>query len=168
MQEVNKDLWTKASLVAKGIRRLIWTYTDFYIFNHDISEELDVYNVYLNDYGRFSVKLDNGSEFFLVQPCPHLIYELYEAKAKADNGNSCDENTAILAKAYDKFERFFKHMIIYCSIELMWKFILYFLCVIGREASFSTYYYLLKTYGVIKKFFLKLKIDEIKIIVYKK
>ena len=77
MQEVNKDLWTKASLVAKGIRRLIWTYTDFYIFNHDISEELDVYNVYLNDYGRFSVKLDNGSEFFLVQPCPHLIYELY-------------------------------------------------------------------------------------------
>ena len=78
MQEVNKDLWTKASLVAKGIRRLIWTYTDFYIFNHDISEELDVYNVYLNDYGRFSVKLDNGSEFFLVQPCPHLIYELYE------------------------------------------------------------------------------------------
>ena len=118
MQEVNKDLWTKASLVAKGIRRLIWTYTDFYIFNHDISEELNVYNVYLNDYGRFSVKLDNGSEFFLVQPCPHLIYELYEAKAKADNGNSCDENT-ILAKAYDKFESFFKHMIIYCSIELM-------------------------------------------------
>ena len=119
MQNVDKELWNKASMVAKGIRRLIWTYTDFYIFNHNISETLEVYNVYLNDYGRFSVKLDDGSEFFLVQPCPHLIYQLYEAKAKADNGNICDEDMVTKAKAYDKFERFFKHMIIYCSIDLM-------------------------------------------------
>lgn len=119
MQEVNKDLWTNASMAAKGIRKLIWTYTNFYIFNNNISEDLKVYNVYLNSYGRFSVKLDDGSVFFLVQPCPHLIYQLYEAKAKADNGNICDKNTAIMAKAYEKFERFFKHMIIYCSINLM-------------------------------------------------
>lgn len=118
MREVNKDLWTKASMVASGIRKLIWVHACFYIHPH-IDEDLKDYNVYLNDYGKFSVKLDNGSEFFLIQPCPHLIYQLYEAKVKADNGNKLDDNTAMKAKAYEKFESFFKFMIIYCSINIV-------------------------------------------------
>lgn len=68
---------------------------------------------------KFNLSYFNFKKFFLVQPCPHLIYQLYEAKAKADNGNICDEDMVTKAKAYDKFERFFKHMIIYCSIDLM-------------------------------------------------
>lgn len=118
MQEVNNDLWTKASKVASGIKKLIWAHTCFYIYNH-INEDLKEFNVYLNDYGKFSVRLDDGSEFFLIQPCPHLIYQLYEAKVKADNGNISDENTEIKAKAYVKFESFFEFMISYCSINLM-------------------------------------------------
>lgn len=118
MQEVNKDLWTKASMVARGINKLIWEHNDFYICPH-IDEDLKDYNVYLNDYGKFSVKLDNGLEFFLVQPCPHLIYQLYEAKVKADNGNTLDDDTATRVKAYEKFESFFEFMINYCSINIV-------------------------------------------------
>ena len=118
IREVNKDLWTKASMVANGIKKLIWAHTCFYIYPH-IDEDLKEYNVYLNNYGKFSVRLDNGSEFFLIQPCPHLIYQLYEAKVKADNGNALDDNTTIKAKAYDKFESFFEFMISYCSINIV-------------------------------------------------
>lgn len=118
MQEVNKDLWTKASMVAIGINNLIWAHTFFYIYPH-IDEDLKEYNVYLNNYGKFSVRLDDGSEFSLIQPCPLLIYQLYEAKVKADNGNTFDDNTAIKVKAYCKFKSFFEFMISYCSINLV-------------------------------------------------
>lgn len=118
MQEVNKELWTKASMVASGINKLIWAHKCFYIYPH-IDEDLKEYNVYLNKYGKFSVRMDDGSEFFLIQPCPHLIYQLYEAKVKADNGNTTDENTAIEAKAYEKFKSFFEFMISYCNINLV-------------------------------------------------
>lgn len=118
MQEINNVLWTKASKVASGINKLIWANTYFYIYNH-IDEDLKEYNVYLNDYGKFSVKLDDGSEFSLIQPCPHLIYQLYEAKVKANTGNISDNDTTIKAKAYEKFESFFKFMINYCSINLI-------------------------------------------------
>lgn len=117
MQEVNKDLWKKASMVARGINKLIWVHNCFYIYPH-IDEDLKEYDVYLNNYGKFSVRLDDGSEFFLIQPCPHLIYELYKAKIKADSGNTLDDDTIIKAKAYDKFEKFFKFMISYCSINI--------------------------------------------------
>lgn len=118
MREVNMDLWTKASMVASGIRKLIWAHRCFYIYPH-IDEDLKDYNVYLNDYGKFSVRLDDNSGFFLIQPCPHLIYQLYEAKVEADNGNILDDNTAMKAKAYEKFEGFFEFMIIYCSINIV-------------------------------------------------
>lgn len=118
MREVNKDLWTKASMVASGINKLIWAHTCFYIYPH-IDEDLKAYNVYLNNYGKFSVRLDDGSEFFLIQPCPHLIYQLYEAKVKADNGNTLDDNTALKAKAYEKFKSFFEFMLSYCSINIV-------------------------------------------------
>lgn len=118
MREVNKDLWRKASMVASGINKLIWAHTYFYIYPH-IDEDLKEYNVYLNNYGKFSVRFDDGSEFFLIQPCPHLIYQLYEAKVKADNGNTLDDKTVIKAKAYDKFESFFEFMISYCSINIV-------------------------------------------------
>lgn len=97
MREVNKDLWTKASMVASGINKFIWAHTCFYIYPH-IDEDLKEYNVYLNNYGKFSVRLDDGSEFFLIQPCLHLIYQLYETKVKADNGNTLDDNTVIKVK----------------------------------------------------------------------
>lgn len=114
---VNQELWQKASKVAGGIKKLIWAHTYFYIYNH-INEDLKDYDVYLNDYNKFSVKLDDGSEFCLIQPCPWLIYELYEAKAKTNSGHACDEDITIKAKAYEKFEQFFKHMITYCDINL--------------------------------------------------
>ncbi len=118
MQKVNKDLWKKASMVTNGIKKLIWAHTCFYIYPH-IDEDLKEYNIYLNDYGRFSVRLDDGSEFSLIQPCPYLIYQLYETKVKADNENTLDDNTVIKAKAYEKFESFFEFMISYCSINLV-------------------------------------------------
>lgn len=34
MQEVNKDLWKKASMVARGINKLIWVHNCFYIYPH--------------------------------------------------------------------------------------------------------------------------------------
>ena len=118
MREINKDLWAKASMVASGIKKLILAHTCFYIYPH-IDEDLKEYNVYLNNYGKFSVRLDDGSEFFLIQPCPHLIYQLYEAKVKADIGNTLDDNTEIKVKAYEKFKGFFEFMISYCSINIV-------------------------------------------------
>lgn len=112
---INQELWQKASAVARGINKLIWAHTCFYIYNH-IDEDLKDYGVYLNDYNKFSVKLDDGSEFCLIQPCPWLIYQLYEAKSKHSTSITCDEN--LMVKAYNKFERFFNHMINYCNFNL--------------------------------------------------
>lgn len=118
MQEFNNDLLTKSSMVASGINKFIWAHNYFYIYPH-IDEDLKEYNVYLNNYGKFSVELEDGSEFFLIQPCPHLIYQLYEAKVKADNGYTLDDDTTIKVKAYEKFESFFEFMISYCSINIV-------------------------------------------------
>lgn len=118
MSELNRNLWTKASMVANGINKLIWAHTYFYIYPH-IDEDLREDNVYLNNCGKFSVRLEDGSEFFLIQPCPHLIYQLYEAKSRSNNGDTIDGDTIRMAKAYEKFERFFEHMISYCSINIV-------------------------------------------------
>ena len=114
---VNQELWQKASKVSSGINKLIWAHTCFYIVNH-INDVLSDYDVYLNNYGKFSVKIDEGSEFNIIQPCPWLIYQLYDAKSKINKGSICDEDTTIRAKAYEKFENFFKYMIHYCDVNL--------------------------------------------------
>ena len=114
---VNQELWEKATKVSKGIMRLIWAHTSFYIYPH-IEEDLNeygVHNVYINSYGKFSVRLDDGSEFILIQPCPWLIYELYESKFKIDKGSVCNEETKRKANAYEKFNDFFEYMIFYAS-----------------------------------------------------
>lgn len=63
-REVNQELWEKATKVSKGIMTLIWAHTNFYIYPH-IEEDLNeygVHNVYINSYGKFAVRLDDGSE----------------------------------------------------------------------------------------------------------
>lgn len=117
MNQIYKNLWLQATKVAEGINKFIWAHNYFYIRN-SINKDLEIYNVYINRYEKFSVKLDDGSEFFLIQPCPHLIYELYEAKIMLEKGCT-DENIVIKAKAYQKFKAFFEFAINYCTIPLI-------------------------------------------------
>ncbi len=115
--DTNQELYEKSKKVASGIHKLIWAHTCFYIYNH-IDEDLRDYNVYLNDYGKFTVKLDDGSTYSLIQPCPWLIYDLYIAHEKVNTGDNTDATLVAKAKAYEKFESFFEHMIRYRDIVL--------------------------------------------------
>ncbi|MBR2587672.1 MAG: hypothetical protein IKD77_00490 [Bacilli bacterium] len=116
-REVNQELWEKAKIVSKGIMTLIWAHTQFYIEPFVVQElnEAGIYNVYITDYGKFAVRLDDGSEYFLIQPCPWLIYELYESKFQMDNSGICNEETTRKAEAYDKFNNFFEFMVFYAG-----------------------------------------------------
>lgn len=115
--ETNQELYEKSKKVASGIYKLIWAHTYFYICN-PIDEHLRDYNVYLNDYGKFTVKLDDDSTYSLIQPCPWLIYDLYIAHEKVNTSDNPDRTIVTKAKAYEKFESFFEHMIRYRDIEL--------------------------------------------------
>lgn len=107
---INQEVWKKAWRVSQGIRKLLWAYSCFY-FDGSVEQELKEYGVevYINKYDKFAVKLEDGTEYELIQPCPHLIYDLYDAKDKVRNGES-DEKVIRKASAYDKFEPFFEWM----------------------------------------------------------
>jgi len=112
-EHLNEDLWKKSTLVSKGISNLIWKYTNFYIYASVETALLEFgTNVYLNENGMFSVKLDDGTEYALIRHCPHLIYDLYDAKIKSNDINYKDDIDIIRkSNAFDKFEPFFKWMI---------------------------------------------------------
>ena len=113
----NKELYEKAKKVSKGIITLIWAHTNFYIHPHIMEDikEYGVNNVFINTDGKFSVKLDDGTEFILIQPCPCLIYELYESKIKIETSSDCSKDTIRKANAYEKFNDFFEFMIFYAD-----------------------------------------------------
>ena len=111
---MNPELWDKATKVYQGIHRLFWRCKYYYVYK-TVEDELNEYGgleTYLNQYNKFAVKLDDGTEYALIQPCPRLIYELYAAKDKAEKGDTSPE-TMRKANAFDKFEPFFKWMINY-------------------------------------------------------
>ena len=110
---INQELWKKAWRVSQGIRKLIWACTYFYLY-YSVEQALKEYGVevFINEYGKFAVNLDDGTEYELIQPCPNLIYDLYDAKDKVRNGES-GEKVVRKANAYDKFEPFFNWMINY-------------------------------------------------------
>ena len=119
MSEVlNQDLWKKSCRVSQGISKLIWACNYYYIYCtvEDALEEYGV-DVYVNDYGMLTVKLDDDTEYELIRHCPHLIYNLYDAKSKIECGET-DVEVIRKAKAYDKFEPFFKWMTGYVDTNI--------------------------------------------------
>ena len=109
----NQDLWEKSCKVSQGILKLMYACTYFYLYC-SVEQALKEYDVevYLDRYDKFAVRLDDGSEYELIQPCPHLIYDLYNAKKLVESGE-CTAAIIRKANAYEKFEPFFKRMIGY-------------------------------------------------------
>ncbi|MBR1884511.1 MAG: hypothetical protein IJ809_06270 [Clostridia bacterium] len=102
----NKELYEKSKKVSKGIIALIWAHINFYIEPHIMEDikEYGVNNVFINADGKFSVKLDDGTDFILIQPCPWLIYELYESKLKIETCCHCNQDTIRKANACEKIQ----------------------------------------------------------------
>jgi hypothetical protein len=118
MTEARSDeIREKAKSISQGILKLVWLHK-YYKVHSSVELALKEYNcgVYLNDAGMFSVKLDDGTEYYLIRPCPYLIRDLFEAKENLQSGIN-DANTLRRANAYDKFESFFKSMIALLDIR---------------------------------------------------
>ena len=108
---IDPEFWEKAWRVYQGIRKLIWECNCFYIYRtvEQSIKEYGIKTTYVNEHGEIAVKLDDGTEYALIQNCPHLIYSLYKAKSDMENGK-VDDNVVRKAKAYELFKPFFDWM----------------------------------------------------------
>ncbi len=112
MTEVSgDDLREKAKTVSQGIMRLVWLHK-YHKEGSSVEIALREFDcgVYLNGAGKFAVRLDDGTEYYLNRPCSYMIRDLFEAKAIFLKGN-CDSTVRRKANAFDKFEPFFNNMI---------------------------------------------------------
>ncbi len=106
--EKDRKLWRYAQDVHIGIDRLVDICARKNILV-DTALKKNSFNVYVDDFFHIAVKLDDGTTYTLIRNCPHLIYQLYEAKSLVEKGNT-DKDTIRKAQAFDKFDHFFNWM----------------------------------------------------------